>query len=404
MERTYGRLAVVSGWLVTLGYLAHQIITVRLPRSPKVSELREDLRNWHYLVGSLLFAFVVARLYAWWRDGRPAVPASLSSAAFTWGRALALGSMLLVLLAPFLGIAFAWSDGFALRLFGISVPALIEENRALWMFSGYFHSGTGFMLLLLNLATVITAGYTTLRYGRGLVSAFPPGYGAFSFAGLTLTVYAFATFRSPDPGPRAVLTFWLICGAVALVGWWLAKRRQGPADRPRKPFSIQGWAGIAAPLGVAAIVLAGAYGPYALFRVTPWPMTEVVQGGPRKMVMQVSLPPETEFERTTAQETYKWCRFCHTMNQGEKALVGPNLWAIFGQRAGTSPGFAYSKAMAEARDKGLVWDDRTIAEYIRHPDVFMPGTSMIISSGPVSDPKVRAAVVNILKRDTMTQK
>jgi cytochrome c2 len=160
---------------------------------------------------------------------------------------------------------------------------------------------------------------------------------------------------------------------VALVGWWLAKRRQGPADRPRKPFTVQGWARIAAPLGVAAIVLAGAYGPYALFRVTPWPMTEVVQGGPRKMVMQVALPPETEFERTTAQETYKWCRFCHTMNQGEKALVGPNLWAIFGQRAGTSPGFAYSKAMAEARDKGLVWDDRTIAEYIRHPDVFMPG-------------------------------
>ena len=35
------------------------------------------------------------------------------------------------------------------------------------------------------------------------------------------------------------------------------------------------------------------------------------------------------------------------------------------------------------------------------PDTFAPGTTMIISSGPVTDPKVRRAVINMLKRDTM---
>ena len=398
MANGYSRSSVVTGWLLTLAYVWHNVISIQMPRSPKVSALRDDLRNWHYFLGSLLLALVIARLIAWSRDRAAGPPDGLTPAALTWGRSLALASYTLLLIAPFLGLLYGWSDGFPLKLFGITVPALIHEDRAVWMFTGYFHSGLGFMLLLLNLATMLTAGYLTLRYGRGLLNAFPPGYGAMSFLGLSVTVYAFATFRSPDPGPGAVATYWAVCAAVALVGW-LIHRKRTPVERG----PARGWVRVAAPLGVIGIVAAGAYGPHALFRVTPWPMTDVVKGGPREMVMQVALPPETEYERTVGQETYKWCRFCHTVKKGEKALVGPNLYAIWGQRAGTAPGFAYSDAMTKARDGGLVWNDETISKYIEHPDVFMPGTSMIISSGPVSDPKKRAAAVNILKRETMGQ-
>ena len=396
MTNGYSRLSVISGWLVTAGYFGHSIVNITMPRSPKISALRDDLRNWHYLLGSILLVLVIVRLVAWAKDRGVAPPAGLSPAAFTWGRTLALASYILLLLAPFLGILYGWSDGFPLKLFGVPIPALMGEDRAVWMFTGYFHSGMGFILLVLNVATILTLAYITLRFGRGLLTALPPGYGAFSFIGLSVTVYAFATFRSPEPGPHAVAIFWAICAAVAIAGW-LIHRNRTPKERTAAP----GWAKIMAPVGVAIIVALGAYGPHALFRVTPWPMTAVVEGAQRERVMQVAIPVETEYERTIGQETYKWCRFCHTVKKGEKALVGPNLYAIWGQRAGTAPGFAYSAAMMKARDRGLVWNDQTISDYIANPDGFMPGTSMIISSGPVSDAKKRQATINILKRETM---
>ena len=65
------------------------------------------------------------------------------------------------------------------------------------------------------------------------------------------------------------------------------------------------------------------------------------------------------------------------------------------------PGFSYSPALAAKQEAGLVWTDETLDRFLKDPDAFVPGTSMIISSGPVTDPKVRRAVINMLKRDTM---
>jgi len=67
------------------------------------------------------------------------------------------------------------------------------------------------------------------------------------------------------------------------------------------------------------------------------------------------------------------CAACHTLGEGERNKVGPNLWHIFGRKAGTKEGQHYSKAM-EAAD--FTWGPDKLNAWLTKPRAFLPGTSM----------------------------
>lgn len=93
------------------------------------------------------------------------------------------------------------------------------------------------------------------------------------------------------------------------------------------------------------------------------------------------------------------CAVCHGIGETKKA-VGPSLNGVIGRTAGTEPEFAakaagYSKAMKEAGEHGLVWDEANINEYITDPKKKIQGNKMAFAGLKVE--KDRLDVIAYIK-------
>jgi cytochrome c len=70
------------------------------------------------------------------------------------------------------------------------------------------------------------------------------------------------------------------------------------------------------------------------------------------------------------------CRACHTLEKDGASVAGPNLHDLFGRKAGSAAGYAFSEAMTKS---GIVWDDAALTEYNRDPKAKVPGTKMVFN-------------------------
>ena len=148
---------------------------------------------------------LVWRLWCWYRDRPAPRPAGLTPAGHAWASQLALASYLVLAVMPILGINQAWTEGLTVRLGPfLTLPPVVAANHTGWMFFGYFHSALGFSFTLL---THRRRAHGRSGSGSGAVSACwrpsRPGFGAQVYATLAITVYAFSTFKSPEPGVTA---------------------------------------------------------------------------------------------------------------------------------------------------------------------------------------------------------
>jgi cytochrome c len=81
------------------------------------------------------------------------------------------------------------------------------------------------------------------------------------------------------------------------------------------------------------------------------------------------------------------CTACHSLDHSR---IGPAHRGVFGRRAGQVAGFAYSKALRDAR---VTWTAQALDRWLTDPEAFLPGQKMGYS---VKEGQDRADIISFL--------
>jgi S-disulfanyl-L-cysteine oxidoreductase SoxD len=87
-------------------------------------------------------------------------------------------------------------------------------------------------------------------------------------------------------------------------------------------------------------------------------------------------PSLADGDADAGKKVFNKCKACHAVGDGAKHRVGPELNELFGRTAGSTEGYKYSNAMAEAGQGGLIWDAESLSTYLANPKGMVKGTKM----------------------------
>lgn len=82
------------------------------------------------------------------------------------------------------------------------------------------------------------------------------------------------------------------------------------------------------------------------------------------------------------------CTGCHALDRNQ---VGPLHRGVYGRRAGSVPGYAYSPALKASR---IVWSEATLEAWLTDPGALVPGQKMGFRAALPQD---RADIIAYLK-------
>ena len=88
------------------------------------------------------------------------------------------------------------------------------------------------------------------------------------------------------------------------------------------------------------------------------------------------------------------CIGCHQLGSN---AYGPNLCGLLGRKAGTAPGYPYSKPM---KDSGIIWNNESLGRFLQSPQTVVPGTRMGIIG--FEDKRQRKAIASYLLQAKQT--
>ena len=154
---------------------------------------------------------------------------------------------------------------------------------------------------------------------------------------------------------------------------------------------IAGWvlAAAIAVLGLT-IVTGMIYKPEVLKK--PSYVVQGVEAEASAGAVAVAEKPIEAFLATASVEKgaaiFKKCAACHTIEKGQPAGIGPNLYGVLGGPHAHMVGFGYSEAMQATHGETWGWDN--INKWLTSPKAYIPGNKMAFAG--LSKPEDRADV------------
>ena len=110
------------------------------------------------------------------------------------------------------------------------------------------------------------------------------------------------------------------------------------------------------------------------------------------LALAVSAPYAWAQDAAAGEQSFKKCFPCHSIGEGAKNKVGPELNGIDGRHSGTAPDYNYSDAMQKFPGK---WDYESLNKFITKPTAYVPGTKMGFAG--LKKPEDRADVIAWLR-------
>lgn len=115
--------------------------------------------------------------------------------------------------------------------------------------------------------------------------------------------------------------------------------------------------------------------------------------GPVEKAALATLPaPYNTGDPENGKRKFGQCRSCHSIAKDGPNMTGPNLWGVYGRKAGIEAGYSYSDSVKTA---GWTWDAARLDAWIKSPRTVLPDTKMTFLG--VKDDKDRIDLIAYLR-------
>ena len=95
------------------------------------------------------------------------------------------------------------------------------------------------------------------------------------------------------------------------------------------------------------------------------------------------------------KKAFAKCKACHSIKEGGKRKLGPNLWGIYGNDIASVEGMKYSKALKKYAEEAGTWQEENLDKWLENPKALVKKTKMIFPGLKKADE--RANIIAYMK-------